>query len=97
MYLCWVLPVKWTNLSFRRFKDNAARLQLFALAYNLANFLGINRWCRSRGPAEGHLGKIGLKSLLRREIASIGEGPAEGSAKTRPSTTFFACIEVWRR
>ena len=23
----------------RRFKDNAARLQLFALAYNLANFL----------------------------------------------------------
>jgi len=39
MYLCWVLPVKWTNLSFRRFKDNAARLQLFALAYNLANFL----------------------------------------------------------
>jgi hypothetical protein len=32
--------VKWTKLSCRRFKDNAARLQLFALAYNLANFLG---------------------------------------------------------
>jgi hypothetical protein len=31
--------VKWTKLSRRRFKDNAARLQLFALAYNLANFL----------------------------------------------------------
>src|SRR5262249_21738067 len=30
---------KWTKLSCRRFKDNAARLQLFALAYNLANFL----------------------------------------------------------
>jgi hypothetical protein len=29
----------WTKLSCRRFKDNAARLQLFALAYNLANFL----------------------------------------------------------
>src|SRR5215472_1775133 len=27
------------RLSCRRFKDNAARLQLFALAYNLANFL----------------------------------------------------------
>ena len=26
-------------LSCRRFKDNEARLQLFALAYNLANFL----------------------------------------------------------
>jgi hypothetical protein len=30
---------KWAELSCRRFKDNAARLQLFALAYNLANFL----------------------------------------------------------
>ena len=31
--------MKWTKLSRRRFKDNAARLHLFALAYNLANFL----------------------------------------------------------
>ena len=31
--------MKWTKLSCRRFKYNAARLQLFALAYNLANFL----------------------------------------------------------
>ena len=31
--------VKWTKLSCRTFKDNQARLQLFALAYNLANFL----------------------------------------------------------
>src|SRR5262245_40856053 len=31
--------VKWTKLSCQRFKDNVARLQLFALAYNLANFL----------------------------------------------------------
>ena len=31
--------VKWTKLSCQRFKDNEARLQLFALAYNLANFL----------------------------------------------------------
>jgi hypothetical protein len=30
---------KRTKLSCRRFKDNEARLQLFALAYNLANFL----------------------------------------------------------
>src|SRR4051794_6516576 len=29
--------VKWTKLSCRRFKDKEARLQLFALAYNLAN------------------------------------------------------------
>jgi hypothetical protein len=28
-----------TRLSCRAFRDNAVRLQLFALAYNLANFL----------------------------------------------------------
>ena len=31
--------VKWTRLSFRNFKDNQARLQLFALAYNLGDCL----------------------------------------------------------
>jgi hypothetical protein len=31
--------VKWAKLSCCTFKDNQARLQLFALAYNLANFL----------------------------------------------------------
>ena len=31
--------LKWTRLSCRRFRDNQVRLQLFALAYNLANFL----------------------------------------------------------
>jgi hypothetical protein len=31
--------IRWTRLSCRSFKANAARLQLHALAYNLANFL----------------------------------------------------------
>ena len=31
--------IKWTRLSCRRFENNQARLQLFALAYNLGNFL----------------------------------------------------------
>jgi hypothetical protein len=31
--------LKWTRQSCRRFRDNQVRLQLFALAYNLANFL----------------------------------------------------------
>jgi len=31
--------VKWTRLSCRDFKDNQVRLRLFALAYNLGNFL----------------------------------------------------------
>ena len=29
----------WTRLSCRKFRDNAVRLQLHALAYNLANFM----------------------------------------------------------
>jgi hypothetical protein len=31
--------LRWTRLSCRTFRDNAVRLQLFTLAYNLANFL----------------------------------------------------------
>jgi len=44
--------LKWTRLSCHRFEDNQVRLQLFALAYNLANFLrrlalpkGVRHWC----------------------------------------------------
>ena len=33
------LALRWTRLSCRTFRGNAVRLQLFALAYNLANFL----------------------------------------------------------
>jgi len=43
--------VKWTRLSCHDFADNQVRLQLFALAYNLANFLrtlalpeGVEHW-----------------------------------------------------
>ncbi len=31
--------IKWTRLSCCKFRDNAVRLQLHALAYNLANFM----------------------------------------------------------
>ena len=31
--------IKWARLSCRKFRDNAVRLQLHALAYNLANFM----------------------------------------------------------
>src|SRR3712207_4982689 len=33
------LALRWTRLSCRAFRGNAVRLQLFALAYNVANFL----------------------------------------------------------
>ena len=32
--------INWTRLSCKRFRDNEVRLQLYALAYNLGNFLG---------------------------------------------------------
>ena len=31
--------IKWTRLSYRKFRNNEVRLQLHALAYNLANFM----------------------------------------------------------
>ena len=58
--------VKWTKLSCWTFKDNQTRLQLFALAYNLANFLrrlalpkGIRQW--SLATLREKLVKIGAK------------------------------------
>jgi len=58
--------VKWTKLSCRTFKDNQTRLQLFTLAYNLANFLrrlalppGVRHW--SLTTLREKLVKIGAK------------------------------------
>src|SRR3954465_13600063 len=58
--------LRWTRLSCRTFRDNAVRLQLFALAYNLANFLRslvlpdqVAQW--SLTPCRERLGKIGAR------------------------------------
>jgi hypothetical protein len=58
--------VKWTRLSCHDFVDNQARLQLFALAYNLGNFLrrlalpkGVKHW--SMTTLREKLVKIGAK------------------------------------
>jgi hypothetical protein len=58
------LALRWTRLSCRTFRDNAVRLQLFTLAYNLANFLRslalpdpIAQW--SLGTLRAKLVKIG--------------------------------------
>jgi hypothetical protein len=58
--------VTWTRLSCRRFAANAVRLQLHALAYNLANFLrtlalpeAISQW--SMTTLRDRLVKIGAK------------------------------------
>ncbi len=60
--------VKWKRLSCRNFKDNQARLQLFALAYNLGNFLrrlalprSVKHW--SLTTLRERLIKIGAKAV----------------------------------
>jgi hypothetical protein len=60
--------VKWTKLSCHDFKDNQARLQLFALAYNLGNFLrrlalprSVKHWCLTT--LREKLVKIGAKVI----------------------------------
>ena len=62
--------MKWTRLSFRNFRGNEARLQLFALAYNLANFLqrlamprSVEHW--SLTTLRDMLIKIGAKVVRR--------------------------------
>ena len=62
--------INWTRLSCRTFAANAVRLQLYALAYNLGNFLRtlaipvpIKDWSLS-GPKE-KLIKIGAKIVSR--------------------------------
>ena len=61
--------VKWTRLSCHDFVDNQVRLQLFALAYNLGNFLrrlalpvGVKHW--SMTTLREKLIKIGAKVVL---------------------------------
>jgi hypothetical protein len=56
--------VTWTKLSCRTFKDNQTRLQLFALAYNLANFL--------RRLALPHEVKHWSLTTLRENLVKIG-------------------------
>jgi hypothetical protein len=67
--------IQWTKLSCRTFEDNRTRLQLFALAYNLANFL--------RRPALS-------KSIRKWSLATLGEKLIKIGAKvTRHSKYVF--------
>ncbi len=56
--------ITWTKLSCRTFKDNQTRLQLFTLAYNLANFL--------RRLALPSKVKHGSLTILREKLVKIG-------------------------
>jgi len=78
--------VKWTKLSCRTFKDNQTRLQLFALAYNLANFL--------RRLALPHEVKQWSLTTLREKLVKIG---AKVTRHAKYVTFQLAEVAVTRR
>ena len=78
--------LKWTKLSCLRFRDNAARLQLFALAYNLANFL---RQLVLPKPIKGW-----TLTTLREKLIKIG---AKVVSRSRAVTFQMAEVAVPRR
>ena len=73
--------VKWTKLTCRAFKDNQTWLQLFALAYNLANFLR----CLA---LPGEIGHWSL-TTLRDKLVKIG-----AKATRRSKYVIFQLVEV---
>ncbi|NQW09712.1 MAG: transposase, partial [Alphaproteobacteria bacterium] len=68
--------IKWTRRSCPRFRDNAVRLQLHALAYNLANFMrtlalpdAVRYW--SLTTLRDRLIKIGGKTVLHGRYVTL--------------------------
>ena len=85
--------IKWPRLSCRRFKDNQVRLQLFALAYNLANFpqqLALPRPMRTwtLTMLRERLIKIGAKVVSRSKAVTFQMAEVAG-----PRTLFAAILE----
>ena len=89
--------MKWTRLSCHRFEDNQVRLQLFALAYNLGNFL--RRLALPRSVSQWSM------TTLREKLIKIGAKVVNGSRYTRfqmaevavPKKLFAAILERIRR
>ena len=88
--------VKWAKLSCRTFKDNQTRLQLFALAYNLANFLrrlalprDVKHW--SLTTLREKLVKIGAK--VTRHAKYVTFQLAELAVTRRLFAAILDCIE----
>ncbi len=89
--------VKWTRLSCRNFRDNQARLQLFALAYNLGNFLrrlalprSVKHW--SLTTLREKLTKIGAKVVRHSKYATF-----QMAEVAVPRELFTAILERIRR
>jgi len=78
--------VKWTRLSCTTFRANAVRLQLHALAYNLANFLRtlalpgeVERW--SLTTLREKVVKIGAKVVAHGRLPRVPDGRGRGAPR----------------
>jgi len=81
--------VKWTRLSGTTFRANAVRLQLHALAYNLANFLrtlalptAIADW--SLTSLREKVVKIGAKVVAHGRVRGLPDGRGGGAPRAVP-------------
>ncbi len=81
--------VKWAKLSCRAFKGNQARLQLFALACNLANFLrrlavpkSVSHWTLTT--LRENLIKIGAKVTRHSKYVTFQLGEAPRTKRRKP-------------
>lgn len=81
--------VKWTRLSCRTMRGNAVRLQLHALAYNLANFLRtlalpqeVQHW--SLTSIRDRLVKIGAKLVKPCPLRHLPDGRGSGTPRPVP-------------
>ena len=79
--------IKWTRLSCQRFRANEVRLQLHALAYNLANFMrtlalprGIAHW--SLTTLREKLVKIGARMVRHGRYVTFQMAEVAVSART---------------
>jgi hypothetical protein len=82
--------VAWTRLSCHRFAANAVRLQLHALAYNMANFLRtlalldeVKQW--SLTTLRERLVKDRRQDRTARKIGHVPDGRSHGAACTVPA------------
>ncbi len=89
--------VRWTRLSCRNLRDNQARLQLFALAYNLGNFLrrlalpkSVKHW--SLTTLREKLIKIGAKVVRHSKYVTF-----QMAEVAIPSELFAAILERIQR
>jgi hypothetical protein len=89
--------LKWTRLSCHDFVDNQVRLQLFALAYNLANFLrrlalpkSVKKW--SLRTLRENLIKIGAKVVTHSRYITF-----QMAELVVPRTLFREILERIRR